>query len=189
VTAATTPSGRFATGFFEPVVEHGFGVLDCPLVREHLIESWIIIVEAEQQFTQVGPRFNPVTLGASEDRKQDGRAGPGLLAAQEQPVFSSDRLVTERSFADVVVDRQPTILRVTTECLPLIAGVPDRLRERALGQRPSLQLRETCVDKREHRFRLARTHLMPRIGRQRLGLILDVVQLPNPLQDLVRIPR
>ena len=148
VTAATTPSGRFATGFFEPVVEHGLGMLDCPLVGEHLIETWIVVVQAEQQFTQIGPRFDAVTLGAGEDREQDGRARPGLLAAQEQPVFSPDRLVTERSFADVIVDRQPTILRVTTECLPLIAGVPDRLREHALGQRPSLQLREACVDKR-----------------------------------------
>src|SRR3954469_23280788 len=98
-------------------------MLDCPLVREHLIKTWIVVVQAEQQFTQVGPRFNTMALGAGEDREQDGRAGPGLLTAQEQPVLSPNRLVTERSFADIIVDRQPTILRVTTECLPLIAGV------------------------------------------------------------------
>src|SRR5207302_2651161 len=96
VTAATTSSGRSAPGFFEPISEHGFGVSDCPLVGEHLIETWIVIVQAEQQFTQIGPRFDTMTLGAGEDREQDGRAGPGLLTAQEQPVFSPDRLVTER---------------------------------------------------------------------------------------------
>ena len=187
VTAATTPICRFATRFFESVVEDGLGLTNCPLVGEQLIETWIVVMQAQQQFTQIGPWFDPMTLGAGEDREQDGRAGPGLPTAQEQPVFSPDRLVTECPFADVVVDRQPTILRVTTKCAPLIAGVPDRLRERALGQRPSLQLREACVDKREHRFRLASADFTSRVGQQRASLILDVVQLADPLQDLVRI--
>ena len=130
-----------------------------------------------------------MALGAGEDREQDGRAGPSLLTAQEQPVFSSDRLVTQRSFADIIIDRQPTILRVTAECLPLIAGVPDRLRERTLGQRPSLQLREASINQSEHRFCLPHTKLTPRIGRCQAGLIFDVIQLPDPLQDLVRITR
>ena len=160
-----------------------------PLVGQHLIETRIVVVQAQQQFTQVGPRFDPVTLGAGEDREQDGRARPGLLAAQEQPVFSPDRLVTERSFADVVVDRQPTVLGVATECSPLIAGVPDRLAQRALGQRPFLQLRQVRLDPIEHRFCFGRTDLTPRVGRQLAGPLLDVVQLPDPLQDLVRIPR
>lgn len=73
VTAATTSSCRFATRFFESIVEHGFGVLDCPLVREHLIETWIVVVQAQQQLAQVSPRFNTMTLGAGEDREQDGR--------------------------------------------------------------------------------------------------------------------
>jgi hypothetical protein len=58
-------------------------VLDCPLVGEHLIETWIVVVQAQQQFTQVGPRFKTMALGAGENREQDGRAGPGLLTAQE----------------------------------------------------------------------------------------------------------
>ena len=85
MTTATAPCGRFAARFLEPVGEHGLGVMHCPSVREHLIETWIVIVQAEQQFTQVGPRFDAVTPGAGEDCEQDGRAGPGLLAAQEQP--------------------------------------------------------------------------------------------------------
>ena len=122
VTAATAASGRFAAGFLEPVGKHGFGVLPCPLVGEQLIETWIVIVQAQQQFTQVDPRFEAVTLRAGEDCEQDGRPRSGLLAAQEQPVFSPDRLVTQRSFTDAIDDRQPTILRIMTECLPLIAG-------------------------------------------------------------------
>jgi hypothetical protein len=81
--AARVPCGRFAAGFFEPVAEYGLGMLPCPLVGEHLIETWIVVVQTEQQFTQVGPRFDAVTLGAGEDCKQDGCAGPGLLASQE----------------------------------------------------------------------------------------------------------
>ena len=90
-------------------------------------------MQAEQQFTQVGPRFDAMALGAGEDREQDGRAGPGLPAAQKQPIFSADRLMTQRSFADIIVNRQSTILRVAAKRLPLVAGIPDRLRERTLG--------------------------------------------------------
>jgi hypothetical protein len=102
-------------------------VLPRPLVGEHLIETWIVVVQAQQQFTQIVPRFDAVTLGAGEDCERDGRAGPGLPAAHEQPVFFSRSPVTERSFADVNVDRQSTTLRVTTERLPLIAGVSEGL--------------------------------------------------------------
>jgi hypothetical protein len=62
-------SGRFAAGFLEPVGEHGLGVLHCPLIGEHFVETGIVIVQAEQQFTQVGPRLDAVTLGAGEDRE------------------------------------------------------------------------------------------------------------------------
>ena len=97
VTAARALCGRFAAGFFEPIGEHGFGVIGGPLVGQHLVETRIVVVQAQQQLAQVGPRFDAVTLGAGEDREQDGRPRPGLLAAQEQPVLSPDRLVTERS--------------------------------------------------------------------------------------------
>jgi hypothetical protein len=35
-----------AAGFFEPVGEHGLGVLGCPVVGEHFIETWLLVVEA-----------------------------------------------------------------------------------------------------------------------------------------------
>ena len=105
---------------------------------------------AEQQFAQVGPRFDSVALGAGQNREQDGRPRSGLTAPQEQPVFPPDRLVAECSFADVVVDRQPTVFSVATERLPLVAGVGDGLAQHALGQRPFFQLRETCAEAIEH---------------------------------------
>ena len=115
-------------------------MIGCPAIGQHLIETRIVVVQAQEEFTQVGPRLDPMTLGAGEDREQDGRARPGLLAAQEQPILPANRLVPERSFTDVVVDRQPTVLGVATERLPLILGVRDGLAERTLGQRPTSQL-------------------------------------------------
>ena len=62
-------------------------MFDRPSIRKHLIEPRIVVVEAQQQFAQVGPRFDAMALGTGEDREQDGRAGPGLPAAQKHPIF------------------------------------------------------------------------------------------------------
>ncbi|QDT72038.1 hypothetical protein I41_12040 [Lacipirellula limnantheis] len=43
--------------------------------------------KAEQQFTQIGPLFGGVTLGAGEHREEDGRPDAGLLATQGHPFF------------------------------------------------------------------------------------------------------
>ena len=40
-----------------------------PSIGQHLIETRIVGMQAEQQFAQVGPRFDAVTLGAGEDRE------------------------------------------------------------------------------------------------------------------------
>ena len=99
--ASSLPSlalaSRLLTRFFQAIRKHRLGMIGSPSIGQHLIETRIVVVQAQQQFTQVGPRLDPMTLGAGEDREQDGRARPGLLAAQEQPVLSADRLVTERS--------------------------------------------------------------------------------------------
>ncbi len=111
MTTTRAACGRFAAGFFEPIGEHGFGVIGRPLIGQHLVETRVVVVQAEQQLTQIGPRFDAVALGTGEDREQDGRSRPGLRAAQEQPVLAPDRLVTQRSLADIVVDRYPTQVR------------------------------------------------------------------------------
>ena len=104
MTSSIALSGCSATGLFKTMVQHRLGMHGRPLVRQHFIESRIVGVQAQQQFAQIGPRFNPMTLGAREDREQDSRSWPGLLAAEEQPVLSTDGLMTERPLADVVVD-------------------------------------------------------------------------------------
>ena len=128
-----------------------------------------------------------MTLGTGEDREQDGRAWAGLPAAQKHPIFSANRLMTQRPFADIIINRQSTILGVAAKCLPLVAGVPDGLRECTLGQRPLLELRDARADAIEHRFGFTNTDLTARIGRQVAGSLFDVVQLPDPFQDLVCI--
>jgi hypothetical protein len=69
MTSATAPSGGFAAGFCEPVGEHGHWVWGSPVAWQHLIESWIIVVEAEQKFTPVGPGFNAASMAISRRRQ------------------------------------------------------------------------------------------------------------------------
>lgn len=88
VTSSATLPGCLATGFFEPVVEHRVGVTSGPLIGKHLVETRVVVVQVEEQFAEVGPRFDPVAFRAGEDREQDGRPRSGLLAAEEQPVLS-----------------------------------------------------------------------------------------------------
>ena len=106
VTAARAPCGRLAAGFFQPISEHGFGVIDGSLVGQHLVETQIVVVQAEQQLTQISPRLDSMPLGAGEDREQDRRPRPRLPAPQKQPIlcnsdsgegwvpFEYDRLIT-----------------------------------------------------------------------------------------------
>jgi len=79
-----------------------------PAIGQHLIETRIVGMQAQEEFTQVGPGLDPVTLRPGENREQDGRAWSRLLAAQEQPILPANGLVPERSFAHIVVDRQPS---------------------------------------------------------------------------------
>jgi hypothetical protein len=58
-----------------------------------------------------------------------------------------------------------------------------------LGSARISELGEAGADATKHWFSFTNTDLAPPIGRQFAGSILDVVQLPDPLQDLVCIPR
>ena len=69
VAAARALCGRFAAGFFEPVGEHGFGVIGSPLVGQHLVETRIVAVQSQEQLTQVGPGLDTVTLGTCLTRR------------------------------------------------------------------------------------------------------------------------
>ena len=128
-----------------------------------------------------------MTLGTGEDREQDGRPWAGWPAAQKHPIFSANRLMTQSPFADIIINRQSAILGVAAKRLPLVADVPDSFRECTLGQRPLLELGDARADAVKHRFGFTSTDLTAPIGRQFAGSFFDVVQLPDPLQDLVCI--
>ena len=52
VASAVALSCRFAARFFEPIGEHGFGVIGGPLVGQHLVEARVVTVQAQEQLAQ-----------------------------------------------------------------------------------------------------------------------------------------
>jgi len=80
---------------------------------KHLFELGILGMQLHQKFSNIRPRLNPMSFRAGQDRVQHGCPRSGIFTPQEQPVLTPDRLVTQRSFAHVVVDCQPTVCRGT----------------------------------------------------------------------------
>ena len=64
-----------------------------PAIGQHLIETRIVSMQAQKEFAQVGPWLDAVTLCPCQDREQDGRARPRLLASQEQPILAANGLM------------------------------------------------------------------------------------------------
>ncbi len=58
--AASAFGGGFAACFFEPIGEHGFGVIGGPLVGQHLVETRVVanLSEFFQCFGQLNVRSN-----------------------------------------------------------------------------------------------------------------------------------
>jgi hypothetical protein len=44
-----------------------------PAIGEHLFEAAIVSVSPQQEFSNVGPRFNTMSFGTGQDRGQHGR--------------------------------------------------------------------------------------------------------------------
>ena len=112
-TAAVAFVGGFGARFFEAVSQNGFGMCGRPAIGKHLFELAILGVEPHQKFSNIRPRFNPMSFCTGQDRVQYCRPWSGIFTPQEQPVLTPDRLVAQRPFAHVVVDRQPSVRRVT----------------------------------------------------------------------------
>jgi hypothetical protein len=93
--------------------QNGFGMCGGPAIGEHLFELGILGMQSYPKFANIRPRFNPMSFRAGQNRVQHGCPWSGIFAPQEQPVLTPDRLVTQRSFAHVVVDCQPSVCRVT----------------------------------------------------------------------------
>jgi hypothetical protein len=51
-------------------------------------------MQAQEDFAQVGPGLDPVTLGAGENGEQNGGARARLLAAKEEPILSANGLLS-----------------------------------------------------------------------------------------------
>ena len=67
--AATTIAlaGRLVASFFQAIRQDRFGMVCRPPIGEHRIETDIVGVQTQEKFADIGPRLNPMTLGASED--------------------------------------------------------------------------------------------------------------------------
>src|SRR3990172_9626863 len=73
-----------------------------------------------EEIPQVGPRLEAVHLTAGQERDEGGVDLRTLVAAHENPVFSSDGLSAQLALRDVVMDREPAVLEEALERLPLV---------------------------------------------------------------------
>ncbi len=73
---SSTGSGAsgFGSGFFESMGENRLGMCRGPTVGQHLFQSQVVRVQAEEKVANVDPRLDAMTLGAREDRLQHGGA-------------------------------------------------------------------------------------------------------------------
>ncbi len=58
-----------------------------PAVRQHLLQTHVICMEAEQKIADVSPRLDTMTLGPHQDRVQHGGSWPRRFPTQEEPIF------------------------------------------------------------------------------------------------------
>ena len=82
--------------------------------------------EAEQ-VAQICERFKLMQAAAGQDRDEDGVHFGTVVAAHEKPVLPADNLAAEVQLADVVVQRQATVVQEATQRHLLVACVADRL--------------------------------------------------------------
>ena len=142
----STGAGGSGSGFVEPMGEDCLGMRRGPAVRQHLFQTRIVRMQAEQEIADVDPGLDTMTLGARQDRVQHGGSRPRGFAAQEEPILASEGLVTQCPLTDVIVDRQTAILRVATQRLPLVAGVGHGFGQTAFGKCPRSQLSQVRFD-------------------------------------------
>ena len=90
---------------------------------------------------------------------------------------------------DIVVDRQPPVVHVPPQRRPLVPGRGHRFAQRRLGQAPIRQVIQLLLAPIEDRHRLPLPQRLALIRREVARTILDVVELLDPLQDLVGLAR
>ena len=58
-----------------------------PAIGQHLIETRIVSVQAQQNFAQVGPGLDPMTLCSGEDGEQNGGSRPACSLPRNSQFF------------------------------------------------------------------------------------------------------
>ena len=95
----------FGAGFLEAVLQDRFGMLDCPTIWQHRFELAVLGVQTDEKVAHVNPWLDAMSLRTGKDRVQHCGTRATVRTAQEQPVLPSDRLMSQRAFGCVVVDR------------------------------------------------------------------------------------
>jgi|SRR6266700_1190777 len=83
--------------------------------------------EEAEEVAQVGPGLDVVELAAREQGDEGGVDLRGVVAADEEPVFMSDRFAAERPLGAVVVDGEASVVQEALERDTLVEGVADGL--------------------------------------------------------------
>ena len=71
----------FGSGFFQPVVEDGLGMRRGPAIGQHLFETHVIRMQTQEEFTNITPRLDPMTLRTREDCVQHSRSWTRCFAS------------------------------------------------------------------------------------------------------------
>jgi hypothetical protein len=82
-----------------------------------------------EEVAQVGPRFDRVQLAAGKQGDEGGIDVAAVVAAQENPVFATDRFPAKLAFTPVVVGGQPAVVEELLEGPALVPCVADAPRD------------------------------------------------------------
>lgn len=82
--------------------------------------------EQVEQVAELAPRLEAVECAARDQRDERGVGEGAVFGADEDPVFPSDRFLSQVALGDVVGHRQATVIEEALERLLLIEGVADR---------------------------------------------------------------
>src|SRR5437868_3100702 len=97
-----------------------------------------MILYARDDIGEIGKRVDPARLTRRDQRVQPGDALAGFDIADEEVVLATERDPSQRALGGVVVERHACVVEKAAELAPLVQGVPDRRRDRALRRMPWL---------------------------------------------------
>src|SRR5262249_37433601 len=117
--------------------------------------------QPRQRLTQIGERVDPQPLARPHHRVQHRRRLASRLRTDQAPVVPPQRDPPQGPLAEVVVDRQVSLLHVAAQRLPVVQGVADRLPQRTLRQRLAPLLVQPLLQLVQNRLALQLPQLPP----------------------------